>query len=358
MKTGSYGTFVISWAQTELDGVRAAPVEALLVGSHWRWSGEALRVDRATDLLVLRNPESEAEIHRRAARSVRRLLGAAIAREPEPGREDADADDDALPEEGFSVTDGQRLYMVTVITDPATAARLLIFATEVPPADTDLWVVDSSVETGRATLRGAAGRPGVICFTPGTRLLTPEGPRPIEDLAPGDRISTRDDGPQEILWVGSRRMSGARLYAMPHLRPIRIREGALGEGRPEGDLLVSPQHRLLVRGAAARALFNLPEVLVAAEDLVDGRGVHVDHALTEVSYVHILLERHQIVWANGVEAESFHPGNTTLEMLDPGQRAALVELFPELAEDPARYGDFARRNLSRAEAAILRHEAA
>ena len=43
-------------------------------------------------------------------------------------------------------------------------------------------------------------------------------------------------------------MTGARLYAMPHLRPIRFRAGALGQGRPEDDLLVSPQHRMLVQG--------------------------------------------------------------------------------------------------------------
>ena len=116
--------------------------------------------------------------------------------------------------------------------------------------------------------------PGVICFTPGTLIDTPAGPRPVEALRPGDRVLTRDDGAQELLWVGSRRMSGARLYALPHLRPVRLgavrlgavrlRAGAFGLLRPAADLLVSPQHRLLVRGAAARALFNEPEVLVQA----------------------------------------------------------------------------------------------
>jgi len=201
-------------------------------------------------------------------------------------------------------------------------------------------------------------RAGVICFTPGTRISTPEGPRLIESLRPGDRILTKDNGPQEVLWHGQRKLTGARLYAMPHLRPIRFRAGALGIGRPDEDLLVSPQHRMLVQGAAARALFNAEEVLVAAEDLVNDRTVSVDARLREVTYVHILLEAHQIVWANGLETESFHPSATSLETIEPGQRAALFDVLPELAQNPQVYGAFARRNLSASEAAILRYDAA
>src|SRR5690606_22913105 len=128
--------------------------------------------------------------------------------------------------------------------------------------------------------------------------------RPIDALRPGDLIQTRDNGPREILWRGSRRMTGARLYAMPHLRPIRFRARALGQGRPEEDLWVSPQHRMLLRGAAAQALFNSAEVLVAAEDLVNGQSVAVDMAAREVTYIHLLLDRHNVIFANGMETES------------------------------------------------------
>lgn len=198
----------------------------------------------------------------------------------------------------------------------------------------------------------------MICFTPGTRISTPHGAARIEDLQPGDRIRTKDNGAQEVLWTGHRRMTGARLYAMPHLRPVRFRAGAMGSGRPEEDLLVSPQHRMLVRGAAAQALFNTAEVLVAAEDLINGNSIAVDYAARDVTYVHILLERHNIIWANGMETESFHPSNTALEMIDPAQRAVLTALLPGMAEDPQGYGDHARRNISASEAAIFRHERA
>jgi hypothetical protein len=150
-------------------------------------------------------------------------------------------------------------------------------------------------------------------------------------------------------------MTGARLHVMPHLRPIRFRAGAMGVGRPEDDLLVSPQHRMLVTGPTSRALFNSDEVLVAAEDLVNDFSILVDHSVRDVTYIHVLLEQHQIIWANGLETESFHPANTELDTVAHDQRAGLLEILPEITSNPHAYGDYARRNLSGSEAAILRH---
>ena len=116
---------------------------------------------------------------------------------------------------------------------------------------------------------------------------------PVQDLREGDYVLTRDNGPQEILWIGRRRMSGARLFAMPKLRPIRFSAGALGIERPEQELLVSPEHRMLIRGPAVRALFNTPEVLVAASELVNGTTIRSDVNLREVTYIHLMLANHQ-----------------------------------------------------------------
>jgi hypothetical protein len=63
-----------------------------------------------------------------------------------------------------------------------------------------------------------------------------------------------------------------------------------------------------------------------------------------------------VVWANGVETESFHPASTDLDTIDAVQRARLSEIVPGIEDDPHGYGDPARRELSRSEAAILRHE--
>lgn len=178
----------------------------------------------------------------------------------------------------------------------------------------------------------------------------------VEGLRQGDLVLTRDNGPQPVLWTGHRRISGARLYTMPHLRPIRFRAGALGPDRPDPDLLVSPQHRILLKGRAARALFNSDEVLVKAEDLVNDVTITIDRVLKEVTYVHALLERYNVIWANGLETESFHPANAALELVDPAQRAGLLHQFPQLLHNPHGYGEYARRNLSSSEAAILCHD--
>jgi hypothetical protein len=352
MKTGSLGTFVISWSQTEVDGLKAAPLDVLAVGTTWRWSGAPVRVDGPQGVLLLDRAEGAADIRRRAARMVRRLVGVAVGADEEGI---ADHGPNEVPDQGFIVTDGHHSYTVTIIPVPDTGARLLMLVGDLPPADQDLWVVRTAIDR---THSGAGARTagGVICFTPDTRLATPDGPRMIRDLRPGDRIDTRDNGPQEVLWCGHRRMTGARLYTMPHLRPIRFKAGALGIGRPDEDLLVSPQHRMLLKGPAAQALFNTPEVLVAAEDLVNDLTIVVDHALREVTYVHILLERHNVIWANGLESESFHPSNTALDTVDPAQLGALLEILPDAAANPHSYGDYARRNLSGSEAAILRYE--
>lgn len=351
MVTGYRGTFVISAAQTELDGIRAAPLSALATGAVWRWWGEAVRVDGPAELLLLDGAQGKDELHRRAARAVRRLLGSELG--AARGRSQV-ASEEARPPHSFIVTDGRANYTITVL-DPGAEPALLTIAGALPPKDTDLHVTEHAVERPRGTGDGSAG---VICFTPGTLIATPDGLRPVEAIRPGDRVSTRDDGDQEVLWTGARRMSGARLYALPQLRPIRIRAGALDDTRPDGDLIVSPDHRILVTGARAQALFNQAEVLVAARDLIDGRMVVTETAMREVTYVHLLTERHQILWANGLETESFHPANADLDLVDPAQRAALLNLVPGLDADPLRYGDFARRSLTASEAAILRHEAA
>jgi hypothetical protein len=351
MKTGSSGTFVVSWVQTEIDGIAAPPRAALVVGASWRWTGDAVRMDGVQGLLQLNAFEGQDEMRCRAARAVRRLIGVPLDTAPvtEPA-------EDPGSDRSFVLTDGLHSYQAELVDVDGALDGLLVFVGAVPPQDQELWVVRRSQPT--RPLRDPRQEGGVICFTPGTYLSTPDGPRRIEDLRAGDLVCTRDNGPQPVVWRGHRRMSGARLYAMPHLRPIRIRSDAFGIGQPDRELIVSPQHRMLIRGRAAEALFHTDEVLVAAEDLLNDLSITVDHQLREVTYVHVLLERHQIVWANGLLTESFHPAHAAPEAIDPAQRQALAEALPALAVDPLAYGDVVRRYLTGAEAAILRHQLA
>lgn len=362
MKTGFRGTFVISWSQTEIDGLEAAPVLALEVGSAWAWRGDVIRVDGPTDVLRLDRADEAEQLRKRAARMVHRLIGAALDDAGfVPPKTLRELDETPLKDNSFLVTDGACSYTITVIDVGRGQPPLLMFVDEMPPRDTDLWVVRHTLgmRPGSRNARPGAEMTegGVICFTPGTRIRTPDGLSLIEDLREGDLIQTKDNGAQPIEWIGRRQMTGARFHAMPHLRPVRFRAGALGCNIPDGGLVVSPEHRILMRGCKARELFNTDEVLVAAKDLVNHDTVTVDTGLRGMTYIHVLLDQHQVMWANGVETESFHPASAPLEALADLDRDRLLAAYPELKFDPHTYGDFARRNLTKSEAALLQHAA-
>ncbi|MEY8142044.1 Hint domain-containing protein [Falsihalocynthiibacter sp. CO-5D18] len=355
MKTGFKGTFVITWTQTAIDGENAADVDALTVGANWRWSGTSVRVDGPQGVLRLHEAKGSADLRKRAARMVQRLMGDAVDATRNQNIDDIEGQGSSL-DNGFTVTDGRRTYTVTMIEITASPQPLLMFLDEVPPADTDLWIVHRVLRDARHQQMSNTPTSGMICFAAGTLIRTEDGPRLVESLSVGDSIQTKDNGCQQIQWIGARRMTGARLYAMPEFRPVRIRAGALNDDEPESDLLVSPNHRMLVSGPAAQLLFNTSEVLVAAKDLINDLSITIDHKVREVTYVHLMLESHQIVWANGVQSESFHPANMALGVIEDSQRAALLEAFPNLAYDTHGYGEYARRNLSASEAAILQHD--
>ncbi|MAM62632.1 Hint domain-containing protein [Maritimibacter sp. UBA3975] len=346
MKTGIIGSFVISWSQTEVDGLADAPRGSLGVGASWRWSGTALRVDGPQDVIRLDLGEQEADIRRRAARKVRRLTGSS------PAHPKTNKDEDSLFDMGFTVTDGFRSYPVTMMNGVEGRGTLLMFSDGLPPSDRDLWVVQAQIEA--AVMNRLTDQPtGVICFTPGTRIRTADGDIAVEEIREGTRIQTKDNGLQDVLWIGEKRVSGARLYAMPELRPVRVRQGALGDERPDGDLIVSPAHRMLLKGARAQALFGTNEVLVAARDLIDDRRVTRDRSVTSVTYIHLLLDRHEVVFANGLETESFLPEGEALDAVEDVQREQLLGAMPSLAQGADAYSAPARRLLTQAEAAIM-----
>lgn len=172
---------------------------------------------------------------------------------------------------------------------------------------------------------------GVPCFAGGTRIRTRRGEIAVEALRVGDSVLTVDDGYQPIRWIGSRHLSSGDLAMSPQLRPIRIRPGALGAGVPEVDLVVSPQHRVLVQAAVAERMFGEAEVLVAAKHLLALDGVEVAGAMAGVTYWHILFDGHQLVFSAGAVTESLYTGSEALKSVSTAARDEIFALFPQLA---------------------------
>lgn len=161
---------------------------------------------------------------------------------------------------------------------------------------------------------------GPPCFTPGTLIDTPDGPRLIEELAPGDLVKTADSGAKPVLWIGR-----TTVEARGKLAPIRFDAGVFGLSQP---LLVSPQHRMLIDDWRAPYLYGHSEVLLAAHCLVNGTSVtRVEGG--QVDYIHLLFRRHEIVFANGAKSESYYPGHAVARS-EQNTQAEVLALFPEL----------------------------
>lgn len=192
----------------------------------------------------------------------------------------------------------------------------------------------------------------LICVARGTRVTTLRGEVPVEDLRRGDQVMTMDGDPQPVRWIGARRLSAAELRADPSKYPIRFAPGALGRGRPERALLVSPQHRMLLADWRAELLFGEDQVLVPAMSLVNDHSIRRDTDLDTVEYFHILFDTHEIIFTEGAPTESFHPGKYALAELDAGVREELFDLFPHL-RGGVHYGEAARTILRPWEARLL-----
>ena len=187
--------------------------------------------------------------------------------------------------------------------------------------------------TPATTRGGPSGSEALICFARGTMIRTPEGERRIEHLRQGDLVVTLDSGIQPIHWIGSKTVRATGAQA-----PVRFARGTIGNDR---DLLVSPQHRMLLSSRWAARQFGREQVLAPAEALVDDFRVSVVYGGV-VAYHHMMFDRHQIVIANGAPSESFHPGGIGLDTLDTRARESLFDVFPQLRTNASAYGPASR----------------
>ncbi|MCZ4259051.1 Hint domain-containing protein [Sulfitobacter sp. G21635-S1] len=154
------------------------------------------------------------------------------------------------------------------------------------------------------------------CFTPGAMVRTERGEVPVEHLRESEMVWTLDHGAQPLRMVAGRHL---RFSAGPHPhKPILIPAGTIGSG---GRLVVSPQHRLLLR------CDRRGEVLVPAKSLLALRGVRVMQGKRAVQYLHLAFERHEIIMVDGVLTESLHAGPMALRGLAPAAQQRLRRII-------------------------------
>ena len=169
----------------------------------------------------------------------------------------------------------------------------------------------------------------VPCFTTGALIQTADGLCPIKAIRPGDSVMTRDNGLREVVWDGARTVTAGEMAANASLRPVLIRKDALGPGIPSRDTMVSRQHRMLAAEPRAALYFGEDEVLVRACHLIGRPGI-VETLLPQVTFIHMLFDRHEVVSGDGAWSESFQPGDRTLNGMDAATRAEVFQLFPDL----------------------------
>ncbi|SHG79969.1 Hint domain-containing protein [Cognatiyoonia sediminum] len=196
---------------------------------------------------------------------------------------------------------------------------LLPLAHLIPQADYRLVRVDRHAATQRFA------EVACVSFSKGTHITMGNGAQvPIEDLKVGDRVLTRDEGPQPIRWIGQ-----TTIRATGDFAPILITKGALHNAN---DLLVSPDHRLFVYQRQDKLGTGRSDVLVKVGNLVDGERV-IQQPGGYVDYFQLLFDSHQIIYAEGIAAESL--------LIDARNRAAVPDSFsgnePQPTKDHLRY---------------------
>ena len=188
--------------------------------------------------------------------------------------------------------------------------------------------------------------PGTIpCYGPGTMIDTPDGPRAVETLETGDPAMTLDHGPQPIIWLRQHTQS---LDSVPDAnRPVLIQAGALGPERPARDLIVSPQHRILVGALGQLDGLGEGQAFAPAKSLTRLPGIRVMRGKRTITWIHFTCAHHEVVFANGCASESLLLGPMVLNALSRHQRRTLNRLFgPQLSSDDGLNGPPARPCLS------------
>ena len=227
------------------------------------------------------------------------------------------ANDSEVSIEGwvFSLADGRVLFTPTdgsILEDGATYVSSLSGTSREPIPVADL---------------------GPACFASGTIFRTASGPVNVEDLSEGDAVINVDGHNVRLRKILKREIGDQELQQNTKLQPVRIVAGALGNNLPERDLLVSRQHRMLVRSSIAQSMFGTSEVLISAIKLTELPGIFVDTSVSEITYFHLIFDKHEVIFAEGAPTESLLLGPMAREALGEEVVKEIRAIFPDAFDD-------------------------
>ncbi len=235
----------------------------------------------------------------------------------------------------FIVQDGD----VTASEGPATGLTATVTGRQTSDGSIE---TDADGDTYTYTQTATPSEGTRVCYAAGTLIATPDGPRRVETLRMGDGVTTLDHGVQRIRWTHA----DPRPLDVDESRPVLIKTGALGVNLPTHDLVVSPQHRILVGGAGQLVNQFDSQALAPAKSLTCLPGVRHMNGKSQVIWVHFACDRHEIVNANGCWSESLLLGPMVLHTLTARRQRALHRIFCAPSEDAALNGPPARHCLS------------
>lgn len=237
--------------------------------------------------------------------------------------------------------DGQITDAIVLVETDAQGDIALVYL--LPLARLSARTPYALVGTDQTNMRTKFAHLSCARFTRGTHITIASGAQvPIENLQVGDRVLTRNDGIQQVRWIAQ-----STVRAVGDFAPIRIRAGALNNDR---DLIVSPDHRLFIYQRKDRLGAGRSELLVKARHLVNADSVTVQDG-GFVDYFELLFDSHQIIYAEGIAAESMLIDTRTRPILPD----ALTDMMGEHAVDDMSGLDVTETLLDRPDAAeILR----
>jgi hypothetical protein len=212
---------------------------------------------------------------------------------------------------------------ITVFSQDNITQNIWGFNSDLPLVAGTQYVKTGGNNTGSASYSSIASQP--VCYSEGTLVETPNGPTAVELLRPDDLVWTLDHGPVPIRWTRSEVQPLDSVEA--DQKPILIAAGSLESGLPPQDLIVSPQHRILVGGhRQLQGLFQT-EAFAPAKSLTSLPGIRHMKGKIAIKWIHFACDRHEVVLANGCLSESLLLGPMVVDGMTARERQAVIEIF-------------------------------